>query len=51
MADAGELLLGPARKAFTLALTGTNHRPVAEIVLAHLGNDAGLVGAADLSRA
>ncbi len=51
VADAGELLLGPARKAFSLALTGTGHRPVPDIVLAQLGNDAGLVGAADLSRA
>jgi glucokinase len=47
---AGELLLGPARQAFRRTLTGRGHRPEARIVLAQLGPDAGLVGAADLSR-
>jgi glucokinase len=47
---AGELLLGPAREAFRRALPGRGHRPEAKIVLAELGPDAGLVGAADLSR-
>jgi glucokinase len=47
---AGDLLLGPARAAFEQALTGAGHRPVAEIVPASLGNDAGIVGAADLAR-
>ena len=50
VADAGELLLGPAREVFEKQLTGSGHRPVPEIVLAALGNDAGLVGAADLAR-
>ena len=50
VADAGELLLGPAREAFRQRLTGTGSRPVAEVRLAALGNDAGLVGAADLAR-
>lgn len=50
MADAGDLILGPARSAYAGQLTGRGHRPLAEIRLAELGNDAGLVGAADLAR-
>jgi glucokinase len=51
VADAGELLMAPARTAFASQLTGGKNRPVAEIRLADLGNEAGLVGAADLARA
>lgn len=47
---AGDLLLGPARRAYAARLTGRGHRPLAEVVAATLGNDAGLVGAADLAR-
>ena len=50
VADAGDLLLEPARRAFDKRLTGTGYRPVAEVRLARLGNEAGLVGAADLAR-
>ncbi len=50
VADAGDLLLDPAREVFTQRLTGTGHRPLADVRLAELGNDAGLVGAADLAR-
>jgi glucokinase len=50
VADAGELLLAPAREAFAARLTGSASRPHARIVHAQLGNDAGLVGAADLAR-
>jgi glucokinase len=50
VSEAGELLLGPARTAFDGALTGRGHRPEAQILAAQLGNDAGLVGAADLAR-
>ncbi len=50
VADAGELLLAPARRAFALRLTGGGFRPNAEIRLAELANDAGMVGAADLAR-
>jgi len=50
VADAGELLVAPARRVFDERLTGTHARPQAEIRLAELGNDAGLVGAADLAR-
>ncbi|MDO5501720.1 MAG: ROK family glucokinase [Actinomycetia bacterium] len=48
---AGDLLLQPARDAFSRQLTGRGYRPEAEIVAAQLGNDAGLIGAADLARA
>jgi len=50
VSDAGELLLGPAREAFRRSLTGRGFRSEARIVRAHLGNDAGMVGAADLAR-
>ncbi len=50
VADAGELLLEPARRTYAERLTGSGSRPVAEIRAARLGNDAGLVGAADLAR-
>ena len=48
--DAGELLLAPARSAFSRTLTGRGHRPEARIVAAGLGPDAGLIGAADLAK-
>jgi len=47
---AGDLLLAPARETFKRRLTGRGYRPVARIVAAQLGNDAGLIGAADLAR-
>jgi glucokinase len=47
---AGELLLGPARETYAAALTGRGHRPMAEVVGARLGAEAGLIGAADLAR-
>ncbi|MGE5285994.1 MAG: ROK family glucokinase [Micromonosporaceae bacterium] len=50
VSDADGLLLDPARTAFEKALTGRGHRNLAEITLAQLGPDAGLVGAADLAR-
>jgi glucokinase len=45
-----ELLLEPAQKAFSQALTGRGFRPEARIVRAQLGADAGLIGAADMAR-
>ena len=48
--EADELLLNPAREAFRRQLTGRGFRPEARIVRAELGNEAGLVGAADLAR-
>ncbi len=50
VSDAGDLLIGPAQAAFADALTGGSYRPHAEIRLAQLGADAGLIGAADLAR-
>jgi glucokinase len=50
VSEAGELLLGPARDAFHRTVTGRGYRPVAPVVSAELGNDAGFIGAADLSR-
>jgi len=50
VSEAGELLIGPARAAFEKALTGGSYRHAAQIKLAELGADAGIVGAADLAR-
>jgi len=50
VSEAGDLLLGPARAAFEVSLPGKYYRPFAEIRLAELGENAGLVGAADLAR-
>ena len=50
VADADELLLGPAREAFRAQLTGRGFRPELEIRKASLGSRAGLIGAADLAR-
>lgn len=49
VAAAGNLLLGPARVSFaTTAAPGWRHQP--PLVTAHLNNDAGIIGAADLAR-
>ncbi len=50
VSEAGDLLLAPARQAFGESLTGRGFRPAADILLAELGPEAGLVGAADLAR-
>jgi glucokinase len=50
VSDAGEMLLGPARVAYRNSLTGRTYRQFAEVRLAELGPDAGLIGAADLAR-
>ena len=50
VSEAGELLLGPTRPALERELSGRGHRPPPELRLAALGNDAGLIGAADLAR-
>jgi glucokinase len=47
---AGDLLLDSARETFRRHLAGRGYRPEAAIVAAQLGNDAGLIGAADLAR-
>ena len=50
VAAAGDLLLGPLAEAFGQHLIGRGHRPAPEIRPAVLGNDAGMLGAADLAR-
>jgi glucokinase len=50
VSEAGDVLLKPTVAAFEQLLTGRGRRPLAQVVLARLGNDAGLVGAADLAR-
>jgi glucokinase len=50
VSGAGDLLIGPATQAFRRTLTGRGFRPEARIVRAHLGNEAGMIGAADLAR-
>lgn len=50
VADAGDLLIDPARRAFARHLIGRGYRPSPEVVPARLGNDAGIVGAATLAR-
>ena len=50
VSEAGDLLLEPARRTYAAALTARGYRPLAEIRGATLGNDAGIVGAADLAR-
>jgi glucokinase len=48
-AEAGELLLAPARDAFHRSVEGVHHRPDVPIVAAALGPDAGAIGAASLA--
>jgi len=49
VSEAGSLLIDPALAAFRRQLTGRGHRPEARFALASLGNDAGMIGAADLA--
>ena len=50
VSEVGELLLAPAREAFSRNLTGRGYRPQARLLGAELGPLAGLVGMADLAR-
>ncbi len=49
VADAGDLLLEPARTALRRQLPARGYRPVPELRAAALGNDAGMIGVADLA--
>ena len=49
VSEAGALLIDPALAAFRRQLTGRGHRPEARFALASLGNDAGMIGVADLA--
>jgi glucokinase len=46
----GEMVLGPARERLERALPGRGFRPGPRVVVAELGPQAGMVGAADLVR-
>jgi len=50
LSDAGDLLIHSIRESFAEVLTGRGHRTMADIRIAELGADAGIVGAADLAR-
>jgi glucokinase len=50
VADAGDLLLEPTRATYEAMLSGGGHRPHLQIRGALLGNEAGIIGAADLAR-
>ncbi len=50
VSEAGDLLLTRARSALTENIGGMGHAAVPEVRQATLGNDAGLIGAADLAR-
>ncbi|MBF4561125.1 ROK family glucokinase [Microbacterium sp. VKM Ac-2870] len=49
VADLGDVLLGPTRIAYETSLPGFGDRPTARFTVATLGNDAGMVGVADLA--
>ncbi len=49
VAQLGEELLAPVRLAYETSLPGYGDRPVAQFAIAELGNDAGLIGVADLA--
>jgi glucokinase len=50
VSEAGDLLLVPTREALSRETPGSGRVPLPEIVLAQLGNSAGMVGSADLAR-
>lgn len=49
VAQLGDDLLEPVRIAYETSLPGYGDRPVADFAIARLGNDAGLIGVADLA--
>ncbi len=50
LSQTGELIRGPAERAYRQALGAGQHRVQAEVVTATVGEDVGLIGAADLAR-
>ena len=50
LSEAGDLLIGPTRQAFSRSLTGRGHRDEPVIAQAELGPNAGFIGAADMAR-
>ena len=51
VSEAGDLLLDSTRTALGQSLSGRQQRPMPDLRVATLGNNAGLIGAADLARA
>ena len=49
VSESAPLFLDAARDHYKLLVTGTGYRPLARIRTAHLGDDAGIVGAASLA--
>ncbi|TQJ32382.1 ROK family protein [Microbacterium sp. SLBN-146] len=49
VAQLGDDLLAPVRLAYETSLPGYGERPTASFAIAELGNDAGLIGVADLA--
>ena len=49
VAQLGADLLAPVKLAYETSLPGYGERPVADFAIARLGNDAGLIGVADLA--
>ncbi|WP_116244392.1 ROK family glucokinase [Nocardiopsis sp. FIRDI 009] len=50
VSDAGAILLDPVRASFARHVSGRPNRRLAEVRLAELGGEAGIVGAGDLAR-
>ncbi len=50
VSEAGDMLLASAQRTLSEKVFGGNNRPLPRILIAELGNDAGIVGAADLVR-
>ena len=48
--DAGDLLMVPTREAINKYMPFSGKHPAPKVLVAELGNDAGLIGAADLAR-
>lgn len=50
LTEAGDILLNPVRTSFEARLTARAHRPAIPVVISTAGQEAGLIGAADLAR-
>jgi glucokinase len=50
VSSAGDILREPTLQSYRKHLTARGHRPVADIRIAEMGAEAGIVGAADLAR-
>ena len=50
LTEAGDILLTPVRESLDAHLTARAHRPAIPVVISSAGQEAGLIGAADLAR-